>query len=98
MRPTVGGVVKLVRPKPPLFLRESLRDSIVIPRITIRLFGDWKNFSAEGAEQGHFFRRLSFWNDDDRAVALRVANHGQPDSSIARSSFHDRISGFQQSI
>ena len=34
----IGDIVELIRPKPSLLLRESLRDSIVISRVRIRLF------------------------------------------------------------
>src|ERR1700677_3570218 len=79
----VGDVIELVRPEKAALLGQALRHLVVIAGILVRLFRDDDDLGAERAEQFHLCRRLVIGNDDDGAIAPRLAHHGESDAGVA---------------
>ncbi len=79
----VGGVVPLVGPKCAQLLCEALRDVHVVGRI---LVGHRRHFAQFGAAQPQhvlLLLALRLGDDDDGAVAARVADEREADAGIA---------------
>ena len=71
---------------------------IVIVGVAIGLFRHGDDFGPECAQERDFFRRLRFRNDDDRAIAFRMAEHREANTRVARCALDNGRARFQQPL
>ena len=91
MRLAVGAVVKLVGPdRAGRFLCQAARGMDEMPRIGKRRGRHQHQLRPQRAQGVHFFPALGFGHHDDRLIAQRVGDQGQPDPGIPGGALHNR--------
>ena len=91
----IGSIVELIGPHGAVrfgqreFFSETAREFDVIIGVGIGNCRDFDQFGADLPEHILFFNRLSFWDDNDRSQAERIADEGEADAGISGSALDD---------
>ena len=102
MRTFVRDIVELVGPHGAFrelaieLFSQPPRNLDVIVGVLVRLRRHFDELRAIKAQCVFLFLALRLGNDDHRLEAKRIGDEREPDAGIARSTLHDRATGFQR--
>src|SRR6185503_7860330 len=91
----VGGVVPLVGPERPELFRHALGDVHVVVRVLVGDGGHFAQLRPAQAQHVFLFLALRIGDDDDGAVAARVADEREADAGVARGALDDHAAGLE---